>query len=141
IADLLYHQSGLLGVSGLSRNMQDLLSSHEAPAAEAVDYFCYQAKLQLARLTGALGGLNRLVFTGGIGENSAEIRGRICAGLGYLGIEVESGANKAGQTVISKSGARVIVEARATDEEKMIARHVAAQLAFHPVSHRTGTEG
>ena len=141
IADLLYHQSGLLGVSGLSRNMQDLLSSHEAPAAEAVDYFCYQAKLHLARLTGALGGLNRLVFTGGIGENSAEIRGRICAGLGYLGIEVESGANKAGQTVISKSGTRVIVEARATDEEKMIARHVAAQLAIHPMSHRTGTEG
>lgn len=141
VADLLYSQSGLLGISGASRNMRDLLESHEEHAAEAVEYFCYQARLHLARLTGALGGLNRVVFTGGIGENSAEIRGRICAGLGYLGINLDSGANKAGHTVISMLGARITVEARATDEEKMIARHVVAELATHPVSQRTGTEG
>ncbi|MGR3697292.1 MAG: acetate/propionate family kinase [Roseovarius sp.] len=141
VADLLYNQSGLLGVSGTSRNMRDLLESHEEHAAEAVEYFCYQARLHLARLTGALGGLSRVVFTGGIGENSAEIRGRICAGLGYLGIVLDSAANKAGHIVISKPGARVTVEARATDEETMIARHVAAELATHPVAQRTGTEG
>jgi acetate kinase len=141
IQTLLYTQSGLLGISGRSRNMRDLLESSEKSAQEAVDFYCYQARLHLARLTGALGGLTRVVFTGGIGENSAEIRGRICAGLGYLGIDLDSAANKAGHIVISKPGARVTVDARATDEEKMIARHVATELATLPVSRRTGTEG
>ncbi len=141
VADLLYNQSGLLGISGASRNMRDLLDSRGEKAAEAVEYFCYQARLHLARLTGALGGLTRVVFTGGIGENSAEIRGRICVGLGYLGIDLDGAANKAGHIVISKPGARVTVEARATDEEKMIARHVAARMATQPASRRTGTEG
>lgn len=141
ISDLLYNQSGLLGISGLSRNMQDLLDSREEAASEAVNYFCYQARLQLARLTGALGGLDRLVFTGGIGENSAGVRGRICAELGYLGISLDSAANKTGTGVISKPGARVTVEARATDEEKMIARHVAAKLAADPAPQFAQTEG
>ena len=127
VADLLYHQSGLLGLSETSRNMHDLLDSREENAAEAVEYFCYQARLHLARLTAALGGLDRVVFTGGIGENSAEIRGRICAGLGYLGISLAGHANTAGDKVISAPGARVTIEVRATDEEEMIARHVAAQ--------------
>jgi len=133
IAALLYEQSGLLGMSGLSRNMRDLLDSREEVAAETVEYFCYQARLHLARLTGALGGLDRVVFTGGIGENSAQIRGRICAGLGYLGVNIDSAANKAGCTKISKPDGRVIVEARATDEEKMIARHVAVKVLAEPV--------
>ena len=141
VATLLYTQSGLLGISGCSRNMRDLLESSVPQAQLAVDYFCYQARLHLARLTGALGGVTRVVFTGGIGENSAEIRGRIWSGLGYLGIDVEHGANKSGHTVISKPGARAIVEVRATDEEKMIARHVAAQLSTHRAFKRTGTEG
>ncbi|WP_299364922.1 acetate/propionate family kinase [uncultured Paracoccus sp.] len=132
ISDLLYNQSGLLGISGLSRNMRDLLDSREEGAAEAVEYFCYQARLHLARLTGALGGLDRLVFTGGIGENSVGVRGRISAELGYLGIGLDSAANRAGKGVISKPGAGVTVEVRATDEEKMIACHVAAQLAADP---------
>lgn len=140
ISDLLYNQSGLLGISGLSRNMQDLLDSREEAAAEAVDYFCYQARLHLARLTGALGGLDRVVFTGGIGENSAGVRGRICAELGYLGISLDSAANKTGTGVISKPGAGVIVEARATDEEKMIACHVAAKLAANPAPQPAWTE-
>ena len=133
IATLLYEQSGLLGMSGLSRNMQDLLDSHEEVAAETVEYFCYQARLHLARLTGALGGLDRIVFTGGIGENSAQIRSRICAGLDYLGINIDSAANWAGSTKISKPDSWVIVEARATDEEQMIARHVAAKVLAKPV--------
>ncbi|HEY9038346.1 MAG TPA: acetate/propionate family kinase [Roseovarius sp.] len=140
MSDLLYNQSGLLGISGLSRDMQDLLDSREKAAAEAVDYFCYQARLHLARLTGALGGLDRVVFTGGIGENSAGVRGRICAELGYLGVCLDSGANQAGIGVISKPGAGVTVEARATDEEKMIACHVAAKLAVHPAPQSAQTE-
>ena len=133
ITALLYEQSGLLGMSGLSRNMEDLLDSPQEAAAETVAYFCYQAKLHLARLTGALGGLDRVVFTGGIGENSAEIRSRICAGLGYLGVNIESAANKADRTKISKPDSRVIIEARATDEEQMIARHVAVKILANPV--------
>jgi len=133
VADLLYNQSGLLGISGTSRNMRDLLESREENAAEAVEYFCYQARLHLARLTGALGGLTRVVFTGGVGENSTEIRGRICTGLGYLDIHLDSAANKSGATLISKPGTRVTVEARATDEEQMIASHVAVKLAADPV--------
>tara|TARA_R110002051_G_scaffold80247_3_gene144082 strand:+ start:3928 stop:5136 length:1209 start_codon:yes stop_codon:yes gene_type:complete len=133
ITALLYEQSGLLGMSGLSRNMEDLLDSPQEAAAETVAYFCYQAKLHLARLTGALGGLDRVVFTGGIGENSAEIRSRICAGLGYLGVNIESAANKADRTKISKPDSRVIIEARATDEEQMIARHVAVKVLANPV--------
>ncbi len=141
VAHLLYNQSGLLGISGTSRNMRDLLESDEENAAEAVEYFCYQARLHLARLTGALGGLTRVVFTGGIGENSAEIRGRICAGFGYLDIHLDSAANKAGATLISKPGTRVTVEARATDEEQMIASHVAAKLAAGPVPQAASAGG
>lgn len=141
VADLLYHQSGLLGISGLSRNMQDLLNSQDDDAAQAVEYFCYQAKLQIGRLAAALGGLDRVVFTGGIGENSAEIRSRICADLGFLGVEIDSAANNAGDKLISSPGARVAVEARATNEEKMIARHVAAKLAADPVLQPVGAEG
>ncbi|MCX8226185.1 MAG: acetate/propionate family kinase [Sulfitobacter sp.] len=133
ITALLYEKSGLLGMSGLSRNMEDLLDSNEEAAAETVEYFCYQVRLHLARLTGALGGLDRVVFTGGIGENSAQIRSRICAGLGYLGVNIDSAANKAGCTRVSKPDGRVIVEARATDEEQMIASHVAEKVLDKPV--------
>lgn len=140
VTALLYEKSGLLGMSGISRNMEDLLDSPDEAAAEAVAYFCYQARLHLARLTGALGGLDRVVFTGGIGENSSEIRGRICAGLGYLGVHIDSAANKAHRTKISKPDSRVIVEARATDEEQMIARHVAAKVLTMPVPHPSKVE-
>lgn len=140
VTALLYEKSGLLGMSGISRNMEDLLDSPDEAAAEAVAYFCYQARLHLARLTGALGGLDRVVFTGGIGENSPEIRGRICAGLGYLGVHIDSAANKAHRTKISKPDSRVIVEARATDEEQMIARHVAAKVLTMPVPHPSKVE-
>jgi len=140
VAHLLYKQSGLLGVSGLSRNMQDLLNSPDAVAEEAVEFFCYQARLHLARLTGALGGLSRVVFTGGIGQNAPAVRAKICSDLDYLGITIDTSANSNGRGTISKPGAHAIVEARTTDEEKMIARHVAAKMTPDAVVQAAATE-
>ncbi|MBU0590418.1 MAG: acetate/propionate family kinase [Gammaproteobacteria bacterium] len=125
IEHLLYEESGLLGMSGLSRNMEDLLARPALQSAvEAVDYYVYQARRQLAGLTATLGGLDRLIFTGGIGANSSVIRSRICAGLEYLGITVDSKRNEAGEPRISTDNSQVAVEAFETDEEFMIAKHV-----------------
>ncbi|GBE42681.1 acetate kinase [bacterium BMS3Bbin10] len=126
VMHLLYEQSGLLGISGLSRNMKELLAQSDmvAAAAEAVDFFCYQARKHLAALTASLGGLDRLVFTGGIGANASEIRTGICEGLGYLGIVLDGTRNAAGKQTISGSGSEVVVEAFPTDEEQVIARGV-----------------
>ena len=122
---LLYEESGLLGVSGLSRNMQDLLAKPAEPAAaEAVELFCYQARRHLAALTTALGGLDRVVFTGGIGANAPAVRAKICAGLEYLGIVLDAERNVAGGRDVSADASRVAIEAFSTDEELMIARHV-----------------
>ncbi len=127
---LLYAESGLLGVSGLSRNMEDLLARPDlATAVEAVELFCYRARTELAALTASLGGLDRIVFTAGIGANSPEIRERICAGLDYLGVRVDPQRNQSGERVISDRSSVVTVEAFATDEESMIARHVCRLLA------------
>lgn len=134
LSRLLYAESGLLGLSGLSRDMRDLLARPEAEAAEAVAYFCYHARRHLAGLTAALGGLDRVVFTGGIGANAPQVRAAICAGLGYLGITLERGANAHGAGVISVPRAPVTVEVRQTDEEAMIAGHVRDQLATHPMA-------
>ena len=133
VQHLLYEESGLLGVSGLSRNMQDLLARAGEPgAAEAVELFCYQVRRHLAALTATLGGLDRLVFTAGIGANAPVIRAKICSNLGYLGIELDAGRNTSGNRVISADGSRVTVEAFPTDEELMIARHVRRLLAEQP---------
>tara|TARA_R110000868_G_scaffold39683_23_gene138015 strand:- start:1084 stop:2304 length:1221 start_codon:yes stop_codon:yes gene_type:complete len=124
LQDILYRQSGLLGLSGLSRNMADLLARPDmAEAAEAIDFFCHHARRHLAGLTAALGGLDRLVFTGGIGANSPEIRARICDGLDYLGLALDAGRNVAQQRVVSADGSPVLIEAFKTDEELVIARH------------------
>lgn len=121
---ILYWESGLLGLSGYSRNMADLLARPDAPeAAEAIDFFCHHARRHLTGLTASLGGLDRLVFTGGIGANSAEIRARICNGLGYLGLELDESRNAGGERVISMDGRPVLVEAFKTDEELVIARN------------------
>lgn len=140
VSNLLYKQSGLLGVSGLSRNMQDLLNSPDPAAEEAVEFFCYQARLQLARLTGALGGLTRVVFTGGIGQNAPFVRAKICTGLDYLGVTIDSAANSKRHGIVSQPGAHAIVEARATDEEKMIARHVADNMLSDAIVPAIATE-
>ena len=125
VQTLLYERSGLLGVSGISSDMRELLSRDEEPAArEAIALFWYRARQHLASLTAALGGLDRLVFTGGIGANAPEIRERICEGLAYLGIKLDPKANRAGAKTVSARGAAVTVQALHSDEEHMIARHV-----------------
>lgn len=121
---LLYEQSGLLGLSGRSRNMVDLLAKpDDTAAAEAVDYFCYRARGYLARLTAALGGLDRVVFTGGIGAHAPLVRAGTLDGLAYLGIRLDARRNNQHRRVISTAASQVLVEAFETDEELMIARH------------------
>lgn len=126
LQELLYVKSGLAGLSGISRNMGDLLASEDRAAKDAIAYFCYHARRHLVGLTASLGGLDRVVFTGGIGANAPQVRAAICEGLTYLGISLDRERNLSGSTVISSRDARVTVEARLTNEEAMIARHVRA---------------
>jgi acetate kinase len=128
VETLLYKQSGLLGISGLSNDMRDLLGRSEPAARLAVDYFVYQAAKEIGALAAVLGGLDGLVFTAGIGENSAEIRSRICEASAWLGIEIDAEANQARKTRISTPGSRVSVRVIPTNEELVIARHTAALL-------------
>src|SRR6266853_139551 len=123
---MIHHESGLLGVSEISSDMRDLLAREAADvrAAEAVALFCYQAKKWLGAFAAALGGLDTLVFAGGIGENCPSIRTRICAGLGFLGIELNEARNAENAPVISAQTGRVTVRVIRTDEERMIARSV-----------------
>jgi len=125
-------ESGLLGVSELSSDMQDLLSREVADvrAAEAVALFCYQAKKWVGAFAAALGGLDTLVFSAGIGERSATIRARICEGLDFLGIELHDARNAAHAAVISADASRVTVRVMRTDEELMIARSVSRVLSL-----------
>jgi acetate kinase len=125
-------QSGLLGVSETSSDMQDLLQreTEDVRAAEAIALFCYQVKKWVGAFAAALGGLDTLVFAGGIGENAPTIRGRICAGLGWLGIELEEKQNEANAGVISAAASRVTVRVIRTDEEWMIAKTVCSVLGF-----------
>src|SRR5450830_1549962 len=120
------HESGLLGVSGTSSDLRDLCAreASDARAAEAVELFCYQAKKWIGSFAAALGGLDTLVFAGGIGENAPVIRARICEGLGFLGIELHPTRNAANAPLISPDAGRVTVRVIRTDEELMIARSV-----------------
>jgi len=120
------HESGLLGVSETSSDMRDLLGreTQDVRAAEAVALFCYQARKWIGAYTAALGGLDTLVFAGGIGENAPVVRARICEGLEFLGIELEEKQNAANEGVISKAAGRVTVRVIRTDEELTIARSV-----------------
>lgn len=120
------HQSGLLGVSGTSSDLRDLLAREagDVRAAEAVALFCYQAKKWIGSFAAALGGLDTLVFAGGIGENAPHIRERICDGLGFLGIELNQKCNAKNVPLISRAAGRVKVRVIRTDEELMIARSV-----------------
>jgi acetate kinase len=123
---MIHHESGLLGVSETSSDMRDLLARESADvrAAEAVALFCYQAKKWIGSFAAALGGLDTLVFAGGIGENCPVIRTRICDGLGFLGIELNETRNGENAAVISPEAGRVAVRVIRTDEELMIARSV-----------------
>ncbi len=123
--EMVNFHSGLLGVSETSSDMRDLLDreAHDVRAAEAVEMFCYQVKKFLAAMTAALGGLDTLVFSGGIGERAPAIRHRICSDLAYLGIHVDPGRNDSSSPVISADSSRVVVRVINTNEELMIARH------------------
>jgi acetate kinase len=120
------HKSGLLGVSEISSDMRDLLAqeAHDIRAVEAVALFCYQAKKWIGAFAAALGGLDTLVFAGGIGENAPRVRARICEGLGFLGIEISESHNAETAAVISANASRVTVRVIRTDEDLMIARSV-----------------
>ncbi|HEY2950982.1 MAG TPA: acetate/propionate family kinase [Verrucomicrobiae bacterium] len=122
--ELVNHQSGLLGVSETSSDMRELLAAetHDPRAAEAVALFCYQAKKWMGAFAAALGGLDTLVFSGGIGENNALIRARIGAGLDFLGVKLDETRNAAHAALISADKSRVQVRVIRTDEELMIAR-------------------
>ncbi|MGD0574045.1 MAG: acetate/propionate family kinase [Anaerolineales bacterium] len=130
--EMVNFQSGLLGVSETSSDMHDLLEREreDVRAAEAVALFCYQVKKWIGAFAAALGGLDTLVFAGGIGENASVVRARICDGLGFLGIELEQERNAAGAAVISAEASRVTVRVMHTDEEWMIAKTVCRVLGL-----------
>jgi acetate kinase len=123
IERLIYNQSGLLGVSGISSDMRTLLASDEPRAKLAIDLYCYRIRREMGSLAAALGGLDALVFTAGIGENSAAIRARVCRDAAWLGAELDSAANAKGGPRINAAGSRVAAWAIPTNEELMIARH------------------
>ena len=128
------HESGLLGVSGTSADMRELLAteSGDVRAAEAVALFCYQARKWAGAFAAALGGLDTLVFSGGIGENAPVIRSRICEGLGFLGVEIDAAANARNDAVVSSRASRVTVRVIRTDEEVVIAGSVYHALGARP---------
>jgi acetate kinase len=123
---LLYHQAGLLGLSGLSPDMRVLLAS-DAPAAKAtVEQYCHRVARHVGSLAAALEGLDSLVFTAGIGENAAAVRERVCRLSAWLGIELDAAANGTGGPRLSVAGSRVSAWVVPTDEELIIARHCRA---------------
>ena len=126
VGDLLYRRSGMLGLSGLSSDFRDLLGS-EAPAAQfAISVFCYRVAREIGSLAAALGGLDGVVFTAGVGENAATIRAAICQGCAWLGVELSESANTAHGPRISAPASRVVAYVVPTNENLMIARHARA---------------
>jgi acetate kinase len=134
ISKLLNEESGLMGVSGISDDMQVLLSCADPRAAEAVDLFVYRIGLELGSLAAALHGLDALVFTGGIGEHAARIRQRVCDAAAWLGIALDARANEAGAACITRPGSSASAWIIATDEDLMMARH--AWDTLHPHTGR-----
>lgn len=131
--EMVNSRSGLLGISETSSDMRDLLAreSQDARAAEAIALFCYQVKKRVGAFAAALGGLDTLVFSGGIGENAPAVRERICGGLGFLGVELDTEQNAANAGVISREAGKVIVRVIRTDEEWMIAKTVCQVLGLN----------
>lgn len=134
IEHLIYEQSGLLGVSGISSDMQTLLESPAQGARIAVELFVYRIGRELGSLAAALGGLDALIFTGGIGENAVQIRERVCRDAQWLGIELDAGANGAGGARISTPASKASAWVIPTDENLMIARHTRRLIDIHGVS-------
>jgi acetate kinase len=123
LEDLLYNKSGLLGLSSVSSDMKTLLAGNDPHAREAIDQYCYAIVRHLGSLAAALGGLDALVFTGGIGENAASIRAQVCEGAAWLGLVHDPTANAVGGPIISQVRSAVGAWVIATDEERAIARH------------------
>jgi acetate kinase len=141
--EMVNFHSGLLGVSETSSDMRDLLEheTQDVRAAEAVALFCYQVKKCIGAFAAALGGVDTLVFAGGIGENAPAVRARICEGLGFLGIELEERQNAANERIISSAVSQVAVRMIRTDEELMIAKTVCQVLRLGPDNQKTTTKG
>jgi acetate kinase len=131
IATLLYKESGLKGMSGLTNDMRVLLASNDPHAKEALDYFVFRIQREIGGMTAVLGGLDALVFTGGIGENAAPIRQRVCSGFEWLGMALDDAANAANAHEVSAAGSSIRVLVVPTDEEAMIARYTADLLGSH----------
>ncbi len=136
LEDLIYKRSGLLGVSGISSDMRALRSSPEPHAAEAVELFVYRVVREIGSMAAALGGLDALVFTGGIGENDAQAREAIVRACGWMGLELDEAANRAGGAArrISLAGSPAAAWVVPTDEERMIARHTRSLLSLTPAA-------
>jgi acetate kinase len=126
LVDLLYRRSGMLGLSGVSSDFRELLASEDPRARFALAVFCYRAACEIGSLAAALGGLDGIVFTAGVGENAASVRAAICGACAWLGLEFDEAANREHRTRISTPGSRVAVYVIKTDENLMIARHARA---------------
>ena len=126
LVDLFYRRSGMLGLSGISSDFRELLASTDRRARFAIEVFCYCTARQIGSLAAALGGLDGIVFTAGVGENAAPIRSAICRACGWLGLELDEAANRQHQTRISAPTSRVAAYVIKTDENLMIARHARA---------------
>lgn len=126
LEDLLYNRSGLLGLSGVSSDMRELLASDDPAARAAVDFFCYRIAREVGSLAAALGGLDVLVFTGGVGANATPVRADVCRRSAWLGVELSDERNASGGPLVSSDGSAVAVYAIPTDEEQVIARHTRA---------------
>lgn len=127
---LLYYESGLLGVSGISNDIQELFLSTNPQAAEAIELFCYQAALEFGSLCAALGGCDVLIFTAGIGENIPYIRQKICTYLNWLGAELDEQLNTDNATIISTKASKILVSVIPTNEEYMLAKHTQTLIKF-----------
>lgn len=137
IENMIYQQSGLLGISGISSDMRVLQASSEPSAKAAIDLYIYRIGRELGSLAAALSGLDAIVFTAGIGENSVSLRGRVCRDAAWLGVELDSAANEAGGARISTPASGVSAWVIPTNEELMIARHTQALLAAPEVATAT----
>ena len=130
LEQLLYYESGLLGISGISSDMRTLLASEDPHAQEAIELFVYCVGREIGSLSAALGGLDALVFTGGIGEHSAEIREKVCQQVDWLGLKLDDSANEATATRISRLDSKVSAWIVPTDENLIIAKHTLSQVTF-----------
>ncbi len=140
IEDMLYRRSGLLGVSGISDDVRVLLASESLAAREAPELLSYRVAAQAGVLASALGDLDGLVFTAGIGEHAAPVRAAVCARLAWLGVRLDGTANAGGAGLISRTDSAVEVRVIATDEEAMIARHTRATLRENPAWRRANRQ-